>query len=175
MCWGLLVRAKCSTQRYPALCIIDPFLIVISPLFIKAHDQKTTKKHLWSLNTTEHVCYNWTISRLIFLRLQDFITDKISIKVILSESLILFYVCNQPASYKTFISETTSVFRVFILEQKMLLDISNLVLARKTAFVHFFSESIFSEVNNLIKTKFSFFPAQSCGGTSGVNVQSTFA
>ena len=51
----------------------------------------------------EHVCYDCPISRLILLRLQDFIRDKISMNVILSKHLILFNVCNQPASYKTFI------------------------------------------------------------------------
>ena len=55
------------------------------------------------INTTEHVCCDCPISRLILLRLQDFIKDKISINIILSKPLILFIVGNQSASYKTFI------------------------------------------------------------------------
>ena len=66
-------------------------------------------------DTIEHVCYDCPISRLILLRLQDFIRYKISTNVILSKPLILFNVCNQPASYKTFILKATSIFRVVVL------------------------------------------------------------
>ena len=58
-----------------------------------------TRKFCPSLNDTiEHVCHDCPISRLILLRVQDFIRDKISMNVILGKPLILFNVCNQPAS-----------------------------------------------------------------------------
>ena len=96
-----------------------------------------TCKFCSSLNDTiEHVCYDCPISRLIFLRLQNFISDKISMHVIWSKPLILFNVCNQPASYKNFFLKALSIFRVVVLEQKILLIISNQVLLKKTAFVH---------------------------------------
>ena len=91
--------------------------------------------------------------------------DKISMNIILSKPLILFNDCNQHASYKTFILKATSIFCVVVLEQKILLDISNQVFVKKTAFVHSFCERIFSEVNSLIKTEFPFFSAQSPGVT----------
>ena len=125
-----------------------------------------TCKFCSSLNDTiEHVCYDCPISRLILLRLQNFIRDKICTNVILSKPLILFNVCNQPASYKTFILKATSIFRVVVLEQKILLDISNQVLAKKNAFILTSCERIFSELNNLIKTEFPFLPAQCSGVT----------
>ena len=114
-------------------------------------------------NTIEHLCYDCPISCLILLRLQNFIRDKISMNVILSKPFILFNVCNQPASYKTFILKATLVFRVVVPEQKILLDVSNQVLAKKYAFIHSSCERIFSEVNSSIKTEFPFLPAQSCG------------
>ena len=125
-----------------------------------------TCKFCSSLNDTiEHVCYDCPISRLILLRLQDFIRDKISTNVILSKPLILFNVCNQSASYKTFILKATSIFRVVVLEQKILLDISNQVLAKNNAFIHSSCERIFSELNDLIKTEFSFLLAPCSGVT----------
>ena len=118
-----------------------------------------------SLNDTiEHVCYDCPIFRLILLR-QDFIRDKISTNIFLNKPLILFNVCNQPSSYKTYILKATSIFRVVVLEQKILPDISNQVLAKKNAFIHSSCERIFSEVNNLIKTEFPFLAAQSSGVT----------
>ena len=124
-----------------------------------------TCKFCSSLDTIEHVRYDCLISRLILLRLQDFTRHKISTNVILGKPLILFNVCNQLASYKTFILKATSIFRIVVLEQKILLDISNQVLAKKNAFFHSSCERIFSEVNNLIKTEFPFLPAQSSGVT----------
>ena len=118
-----------------------------------------------STSAIEHVCYDCPISRLILLRLQNYIRDKICTNVILSKPLILFNVCNQPGSYKTFILKATSIFRVVVLEQKILLDISNQVLAKKNAFIHSSCERIFSELNNLIKTEFPFLPAQCSGVT----------
>ena len=134
--------------------------------FTNGEKQINTRKFCSSLNDTlEHVCYDCPISRLILLRQQDFIRDKISMNVILSKPLILFNVCNRPASYKTFILKATSIFRVVVLEQKILLDIYNQILAKKNAFKHSSRESIFSEVNYLIKTEFPFLPAQSSGVT----------
>ena len=76
-----------------------------------------TCKFCSSLNDTiEHVCYDCPIYRLILLRLQDFIREKIFMTVVLSKPLILFNVCNQPGSYKTFILKTTSIFRVVVLD-----------------------------------------------------------
>ena len=116
-------------------------------------------------DTIGHVCYDCPISRSILLRLQDLIRDKISMNIISSKPSILFNVCNQPASYKTFILKATSIFRLVVLEQKILLDISNQVLAKKNAVIHSSCERIFSEVNSLIKTEFPFLPAQSFGVT----------
>ena len=122
-----------------------------------------TCKFCSSLNDTiEHVCYDCPISRLTLLRPQDYVRDKISMNVILSKPLILFNVCKQPASYKTFILKATSIFRVVVLEQKILLDISNQILTKKNAFINSSCERNFFEVNNLIKTEFPFLPAQSC-------------